>query len=86
MSPPSHPPAADQADILLITGLTKELDWFNKVIGISFERMARQGTSYLRGVHRVGDREVSIVAVRQLEKGLTSAAGTEGASAKGGKK
>jgi len=76
MRPPAQPTAADQADILLITGLTKELDWFSRVIGVSFERVARQGTSYLRGVHRVGDREVSIVAVRQLEKGLTSAAVT----------
>ena len=76
MLPSSQPTAADQADILLITGLTKELDWFSKVIGVSFERVARQGTSFLRGVHRVGDREVSIVAVRQLEKGLTSAAVT----------
>jgi len=76
MFPLSQRMAAGQADVLLITGLTKELDWFNKVIGLSFERVARQGTSYLRGVHRVGDREVSIVAVRQLEKGLTSAAVT----------
>ena len=29
MLPPSQPTAADQADILLITGLTKELDWFS---------------------------------------------------------
>ncbi len=64
------------ADILFITGLTKELDWFGKAFGIDFVQVAREGTSYLRGVHRVGDREISIVAVRQLGKGLTSAAVT----------
>jgi nucleoside phosphorylase len=64
------------ADILLITALSKELDWFSKTIGVRFERTARQGTSYLRGIHRVGDRELSIVAVRQLDKGPTSAAVT----------
>ena len=69
-------PAEPCADILVITGLTMELEWFARAIGIDFERVARQGTAYLRGVHRVGDREISIVAVRQLGKGLTSAAVT----------
>jgi len=61
---------------VIITGLTKELEWFSRTIGVQFERVARQGTSYLRGIHRDGDREISIVAVRQLDKGLTSAAVT----------
>ena len=75
MSP--QPAPADQfADIVIITGLAKELEWFSKTIGVQFTRTARQGTSYLRGIHRVGDREISIVAVRQLDKGLTSAAVT----------
>ena len=64
------------ADIMVITGLSMELEWFGKAVGVDFARVARQGTSYLRGVHRVGDREISIVAVRQLGKGLTSAAVT----------
>lgn len=63
-----------RADILLITGLTKELEWFSRTMGTEFRKVPRQGTSYLYGVHRVGDREVSIVAIRQLGKGLTSAA------------
>ena len=73
------PQAADAdrfADVVLITGLTEELEWFSRTIGVQFERTARQGTSYLRGIHRDGDREISIVAVRQLDKGLTSAAVT----------
>jgi nucleoside phosphorylase len=64
------------ADIVIITGLRKELEWFSRTIGVRFERVAREGTSYLRGIHRVGDRELSIVAVRQLDKGLSSAAVT----------
>jgi nucleoside phosphorylase len=64
------------ADIVIITGLAAELDWFSRTIGVEFERIARQGTSYLRGIHRDGDRQISIVAVRQLDKGLTSAAVT----------
>jgi nucleoside phosphorylase len=73
----SQPAPADRlADIVVITGLTKELEWFSKTIGVQFEPVARQGTAYLRGIHRLGDREISIVAVRQLEKGLTSAAVT----------
>ena len=73
------PQAADVdrfADVVLITGLTQELEWFSRTIGVQFERTARQGTSYLRGIHRDGDRQISIVAVRQLDKGLTSAAVT----------
>jgi len=73
---PQPAPAELFADIVIITGLTKELEWFSKTMGVPFTRTARQGTSYLRGVHRVGDREISIVAVRQLDKGLTSAAVT----------
>ncbi len=73
---PQPAPADRFADIVIITGLTKELEWFSKTIGVQFTRTARQGTSYLRGIHRVGDREISIVAVRQLDKGLTSAAVT----------
>jgi nucleoside phosphorylase len=76
MSTDAGVPPDQCADILVITGLTKELDWFGKAVGIDFVRVAREGTSYLRGVHRVGDREISIVAVRQLGKGLTSAAVT----------
>lgn len=69
-------PADQSADILVITGLTMELEWFAHAFGVDFQRVAREGTSYLRGVHRMGDREISIVAVRQLGKGLTSAAVT----------
>ena len=73
---PQPAPADRLADIVIITGLTKELEWFSKTIGVRFERTAREGTSYLRGIHRFGDREISIVAVRQLDKGLTAAAVT----------
>ena len=76
MEPQPGAPADHYADILIITGLAMELEWFSKTIGVHFERVPRQGTSYLRGVKRVGDREISIVAVRQLGKGLTSAAVT----------
>lgn len=69
-------PPDQSADILVITGLTMELEWFARAIGVGFQRVAREGTSYLRGVHHVGDRSISIVAVRQLGKGLTSAAVT----------
>ena len=42
-------PADRFADIVIITGLAKELEWFSKTIGVQFTRTARQGTSYLRG-------------------------------------
>lgn len=76
VNPAPGEPANQRADILIITGLAMELEWFSQTIGIHFDRIARQGTSYLRGVKRVGDREISIAAVRQLGKGLTSAAVT----------
>ena len=63
-----------RADVLLITGLRKEREWFSRVMETDFRRVTRQGTAYLHGVHRLGKREVSIVAVRQLHMGLTSAA------------
>jgi nucleoside phosphorylase len=63
-----------KADILLIAALNKELDWFKKTMGIPFEPFLLEGTSYLHGILRNGDREITIVAVRQLEMGLTSAA------------
>ena len=65
---------SDRADVLLLTGLNEELQWIQKVSGFTFERQVRQGTSYLlANVHR-GERSVKIVTLRQLEKGLTTAA------------
>ena len=51
---PQAAPADRFADIVIITGLTKELEWFSKTIGVQFTRTARQGTSYLRGIHGSG--------------------------------
>ena len=64
----------DRADILLLTGLNEELQWIQKVTGFSFERQVRQGTSYLLADVRRGERSARIVTLRQLEKGLTTAA------------
>lgn len=65
---------ADRADILLLTGLHKELQWIQQVTGLQFERTVRQGTSYLVADVTRGSRSVRIVTLRQLEKGLTTAA------------
>ena len=65
---------SDRADILLLTGLNEELQWIQKVTGFSFERQVRQGTSYLLADVRRGERSARIVTLRQLEKGLTTAA------------
>jgi nucleoside phosphorylase len=65
---------SDRADILLLTGLNEELQWIQKVTGFSFERQVRQGTSYLLADLRRGERSARIVTLRQLEKGLTTAA------------
>jgi nucleoside phosphorylase len=65
---------SDRADILLLTGLHEELQWIQKVTGFSFERQVRQGTSYLLADVRRGERSARIVTLRQLEKGLTTAA------------
>lgn len=67
-------PATERADILLLTGLHHELQWIQKVTGFAFERCLRQGTSYLVTEVRQGHRSVRIVTLRQLEKGLTTAA------------
>ncbi|MFN7900336.1 MAG: hypothetical protein ACK5N0_11855 [Synechococcaceae cyanobacterium] len=64
------------ADVLLLTGLHAEMHWAQRVLGVEFQRCLRQGTSYLRGEICRGDRCISIVTQRQLEKGLTSAAVT----------
>jgi len=65
---------ADHADILLLTGLHEELQWIQRVTGFEFERTVRQGTSYLVADVTRGSRSVRIVTLRQLEKGLTTAA------------
>ena len=64
----------DRADILLLTGLHEELQWIQKVTGFQFGRRVRQGTSYLIADVTRGPRSVRIVTLRQLEKGLTTAA------------
>ena len=64
----------DRADILLLTGLHEELQWIQRVTGFQFERRVRQGTSYLIADVTRGPRSVRIVTLRQLEKGLTTAA------------
>ena len=65
---------SDRADILLLTGLHKELQWIQQVTGLQFERTVREGTSYLVAEVTRGSRSVRIVTLRQLEKGLTTAA------------
>ena len=72
--PVSEDSADNHADILLLTGLHEELQWIQKVTGFEFERRNRQGTSYLFANVIRGDRNVRIVTLRQLEKGLTTAA------------
>lgn len=62
------------ADILLLTGLHEELQWIQKVTGFEFQRRNCQGTSYLFADVNRGNRNVRIVTLRQLEKGLTTAA------------
>ncbi len=64
----------DRADILLLTGLHEELQWIQRVTGFQFERRVRQGTSYLIADVTRGSRSIRIVTLRQLEKGLTTAA------------
>jgi nucleoside phosphorylase len=73
-SPSPSDPAWEQADILLMTGLHKELQWIQKVAGLEFERHVCLGTSYLVADVKRGSRNVRIVTLRQQEKGLTSAA------------
>lgn len=63
-----------RADILLLTGLHEELEWIQKVTGFEFHRRNCQGTSYLFADVVRGQRNVRIVTLRQLEKGLTTAA------------
>lgn len=58
----------------MMTGLHEELQWIQRVTGLPFERHVRQGTSYLTADVKRGSRSVRIVTLRQLEKGLTSAA------------
>lgn len=58
----------------MMTGLHEELQWIQRVTGLPFERQVRQGTSYLTAEVKRGSRSVKIVTLRQLEKGLTSAA------------
>lgn len=64
----------DGADVLLLTGLHEELQWIHRVTGFPFERRMREGTSYLYADVVRGDRSVRIVTLRQLDKGLTTAA------------
>lgn len=64
----------NSADVLLLTGLHEELQWIQRVTGFPFERRIRQGTSYLYADVTRGDRSIRIVTLRQLEKGLTTAA------------
>lgn len=58
----SHDPASgrlasqEHADVLLLTGLHEELHWAQQIFGMDFERCVRQGTVYLRGEFRRGDR------------------------------
>lgn len=62
------------ADILLMTGLHEELQWLKKVFDCEFQRIAILGTSYLLTKVTHANRSVTIVALRQQEKGLTSSA------------
>lgn len=62
------------ADILLMTGLHEELQWLKKVFDCEFQRMSVLGTSYLLANFTFSNRSVTIVALRQQEKGLTSSA------------
>lgn len=64
----------ESADILPLTGPHEELQWIQRVTGFQFERLVRQGTSIWWAEARHGSRSVRIVTLRQLEKGLTSAA------------
>lgn len=66
--------SADRADIVLLTGLHEELQWIQQVTGFPFKRVVRQGTSYLVADITRGSRSARIVTLRQLEKGLTTAA------------
>jgi nucleoside phosphorylase len=78
----THDPASgrlasqEHADVLLLTGLHEELHWAQQIFGMDFERCVRQGTVYLRGEFRRGERSVTLVTQRQLDKGLTTAAVT----------
>jgi nucleoside phosphorylase len=62
------------ADILLLTGLNEELHWLKTVFDCEFQRVSVLGTSYLHANVTHASRSVTIVALRQQEKGLTSSA------------
>ena len=70
----NSPVLNSRADILLMTGLHEELQWLQKVFGSNFERTASLGTSYLVSEIVNEGRGVSIVALRQQERGLTCSA------------
>ena len=74
LTTPTEGISADRADILLLTGLLEEQHWIQKVTGFEFSRVVREGTSYQVADVTRGTRKVRIVALRQLEKGLTTAA------------
>ena len=69
-----YDPSQECADILIMTGLHEELKWLQRIFGVEFTRQARHGTSYLVCDVKRALRKVRIVALRQQEKGLTSAA------------
>lgn len=72
--PSRSDPACEGADVLLLTGLHEELEWFNRVFRVEFEGIVRLGTTYLVGEFKQGSRSVRIVTLRQQEKGLTNSA------------
>ena len=69
-----YDPSQECADILIMTGLHEELKWLQRIFGVEFTRQARHGTSYMVCDVKRALRKVRIVALRQQEKGLTSAA------------
>lgn len=71
---PSLDSVQETADILIMTGLHEELQWFQKVFRVEFKRSAHLGTTYLVAEMVHARRSVRIVALRQQEKGLTSSA------------
>jgi nucleoside phosphorylase len=73
---PASRAAETHADVLLVTGLHEELRWAQQIFGVTLERHTEQGTTYLRGEFRRGNRSISLVTLRQLDKGLTTAAVT----------
>ena len=74
VAPSAQDQSDDRADILLLTGLHEELQWIQRVTGFQFERRVRQGTSYMIADVTRDSRSVRVVTLRQLEKGLTTAA------------